>query len=121
MRKARWVMVALAVAATCTTASALNWGDSPYASSYTNTTGGTVYVLNAPTSWANIGADPVVLAGAGPDGETLGTNPATPAAATTAPSPCGTSPVHPCRTSALNSSRPIHGADVRLGLWRPGA
>ncbi|NLX23760.1 MAG: PEP-CTERM sorting domain-containing protein [Phycisphaerae bacterium] len=60
MRKALLVAVALGVATVCTTASAQT--------SYTNTTGGTVYQLNAPTSWANIGADPIVLSGAGPDG-----------------------------------------------------
>jgi len=35
---------------------------------YTNTTGGTVYELDAPTSWAIIGGANTVLAGAGPNG-----------------------------------------------------
>jgi len=65
------LLVALGVALMSTTASAVNWGDSPYASSYTNTTGGTVYVLNQPTSWAVTGSPGEVvttLTGAGPSG-----------------------------------------------------
>ncbi len=62
MRKALLVAVALGVATVCTTASAQT--------SYTNTTGGTVYQLNAPTGWAVVGGFPatVTLPGAGPDG-----------------------------------------------------
>ncbi len=71
MRKACLVMAALAVAATCTAASAMepNWGT--MGTSYTNTTGGTVYVLNQPTSWNVTGVSGetvVTLPGAGPDG-----------------------------------------------------
>jgi hypothetical protein len=57
----RVVLTALAVVAMCTAASMGG-------TSYTNTTGGTVYQLDAPTSWANIGAAPVELAGGGPNG-----------------------------------------------------
>jgi hypothetical protein len=55
-------LVGLMLAVMCTAASALT--------SYTNNTGGTVYQLNAPTSWAVIGGFPatVTLTGAGPDG-----------------------------------------------------
>jgi hypothetical protein len=70
MRKAQLVMVTLAVAAMCTAASALdpNWGNSPYAHSYVNTTGGVVYELYQPTSSALIGGASTVLPGAGPNG-----------------------------------------------------
>lgn len=56
------LLVGLAVAVMCTAASAQI--------QYTNTSGGTVYQMNAPSSWAAIGGfpDTVVLAGAGPDG-----------------------------------------------------
>jgi hypothetical protein len=54
-------LVALSVAVMCTAAGAAN-------TAYTNTTGGTVYQMDAPSSWAIIGAPNVVLAGAGPNG-----------------------------------------------------
>lgn len=58
------LFVGLAVALMCTAAGAANY-------SYTNTTGGTVYVMQGPSSWAVTGAPGEVvttLVGAGPDG-----------------------------------------------------
>jgi len=52
---------------TCTAASAFV-NPTPTLVSYLNSTGGTVYELDAPTSWDNIGADPTVLTGAGASG-----------------------------------------------------
>ena len=56
------LLVVLTVVAMCAAANA--------GTSYTNGTGGTVYQLDAPTSWAVIGGFPAtqVLTGAGPNG-----------------------------------------------------
>jgi len=63
------LLVSVAVAALCGAASAdssHNWGIQ--GTSYPNTTGGTVYELDAPTDAALIGGASTVLTGAGPNG-----------------------------------------------------
>lgn len=69
MEKFRMVLCAgLTIAAMCTAASAQTWGTGGI--SYTNSTGGTVYELDAPTSWGILGTGGQwhVLTGGGPDG-----------------------------------------------------